>query len=69
MKHREKHIDGWLGETGNLQVFDLEDFYLANAYVPYSNAADEKWIKIRQRWDKDFHDLLCSLSKEKPLVV
>lgn len=64
-----RHIDGWLGETGNIQTFNFDDFILVNAYAPYSNATDEKWIQIRQHWDYEFHEALCHLSKQKPLIV
>ena len=64
-----RHIDGWIGETGNIQTFNFDDFFLVNAYAPYSNSTDEKWIEIRQHWDYEFHDVLCSLSKQKPLIV
>ena len=64
-----RHIDGWLGETGNIQTFDFDDFILVNAYAPYSNATDEKWIQIRQHWDYEFHETLFHLSKRKPIIV
>lgn len=64
-----RHIDGWLGETGNIQTFNFDDFILVNAYAPYANATDEKWIQIRQHWDYEFHETLCHLSKQKPLIV
>lgn len=64
-----RHIDGWLGETGNIQTFNFDDFILINAYAPYANATDEKWIQIRQHWDYEFHEALCHLSKQKPLIV
>ena len=64
-----RHIDGWPGETGNIQAFDFGEFILVNAYAPYSNATDEKWIMIRQHWNYDFHDVMCSLSKQKTLIV
>lgn len=42
---------------------------MVNAYAPYSNATDEKWIQIRQHWDYEFHDVLSRLSNKKPLIV
>ncbi len=64
-----KGVDGWIGSTGNIQTTNFDDFILVNAYAPYSNSSDEKWIKIRQRWDYEFHDELCRLAKKKPLIV
>ena len=64
-----RHVDGWIGETGNIQTFNFDDFILVNAYAPYSNSTDEKWIQIRQHWDYEFHDVLSRLSKQKPLIV
>lgn len=62
-------IDGWLGETGNIQVFYFDDFFIVNAYVLYSNPTDSEWIHIRQHWDIKFHEKLCNLAKQKPLIV
>lgn len=59
----------WLINTGCLNVIRFDRFILVNAYFPYSNTSDDKWLQIRRRWDYELHDYLVKLSNEKPLIV
>lgn len=58
-----------LADTGCLNVLNFDRFLLINAYFPYANAADEEYIKIRQRWDYEIHEFLECLARRKPLVI
>lgn len=60
---------GWLDNSGNFQSFDFGRFILINAYFPYANAANEKWLQIRRQWNYQLHEYLETLSKVKPLIV
>ena len=59
----------WLMETGCLNVIRFDQFILVNAYFPYANKSDEKFVKIRQQWDYELHDYLEKLAHQKPLIL
>lgn len=62
-------IPEWLLNTTCISVLNLDEFYLVNAYFPYANAANEDFIKTRQRWDYELHDFIVKLSGRKPVVM
>lgn len=62
-------VPDWLADTCCLNVLNFDKFILVNTYFPYANAANEEFIKIRQRWDYEIHEYLESLARRKPLVV
>lgn len=59
----------WLMETGCLNVIRFDQFILVNAYFPYANKSDEKFVKIRQQWDYELHEYLEKLSSQKPIIL
>ena len=59
----------WLKDTGCLQMLPFEDVAFVNAYFPYANKYDQKWIDIRRQWDYEIHDYLVALSKRMPIVM
>ena len=59
----------WLMSTNCLNVLRLGQFNIINAYFPYANKDNEEFIKIRQRWDYEFHDYIERLSNRKPLIL
>lgn len=59
----------WLHETGCLQMLPFNDMAFVNAYFPYANKDNQKWIDIRKRWGYELHDYLVALSKRMPIVM
>lgn len=62
-------IPEWLLSTGCINVLNLEQFFLINVYVPYTDITNDDFVKIRQRWDYEFHECIISLSKRKPIII
>ena len=55
--------------TACISIFDLGSFVLVNAYFPYANASNEKFVKARLRWDSEFHDFIVGLCCRKPVIL
>lgn len=68
-KAQNIQIPDWLLATGCINVINVEQFILINVYVPYSDIANEEYVKIRQRWDYEFHEFVTVLSKRKPVII
>ena len=62
-------IPEWLLNTACISVLDLDSFVLVNAYFPYANASDEKFVKTRRQWDSEFYDFIVELCGRKPVIV
>lgn len=68
-KSQRNDIPKWLLETTCINVIHFEKFILVNAYFPYANAGNKEFVKIRQRWDYEFHDYILKLTKQKPVIL
>lgn len=62
-------IPEWLLETGGLNVIRFDQFILVNAYFPYVDLKNEKYVKDRQRWNYELHDYLIRLSNQTPVIL
>lgn len=53
---------------GRVITLEFEDFYFVTVYTPNSQT-DLKRLDYRMRWEDDFQNYLCDLSKSKGVVV
>lgn len=59
----------WQTDGGNIQMFDFGKFLLINAYFPYSNKSDKKWLDIRRQWDYELYETLEAVTRKRLIVM
>lgn len=69
MESQRGDIPEWLLKIGCINVLELKNFILVNAYFPYAKTDNDEFIRIRKRWNSEFHGYIVNLANEKPVVI